>query len=111
MRRPARNTSAYSEVPKNWARTRSRTSPAIRLRRIPAATTLEARPDAAGSGGLGTTFLVVVVLMPCASEPLPKLLLVRTHALGQMTRERLAYGSDDLVEQRRPVPRQERDNV
>ena len=38
MRKAARKASAASELPKKWAKTRSRISPVMRLRRIPAAT-------------------------------------------------------------------------
>src|SRR6266481_5065329 len=38
MRKAALNTSAASELPKQWANTRSRIRPATRLRKIPAAT-------------------------------------------------------------------------
>src|SRR6266568_4047349 len=50
MRSAARKASATSELPKKWANTRSRTSPAILLRKIPAATIEAAARLAEGCG-------------------------------------------------------------
>ena len=66
-RSPALNTSACNPVPKAVAMTRSRTRPAMRLRKMPAAISSEATPERAG-GGVGeapaVSFMARIVLLP-----------------------------------------------
>lgn len=68
MRSAPRSASAAYALPRKWAITRSRTSPAMRLRKIPAATRDACRPtpawDAGADGPSGLADVVTIVYAP-----------------------------------------------
>src|SRR5215467_13744001 len=68
MRNAPRSASAANELPRKCAIARSRTSPAMRLRKIPAATRKACRPTPAWAAGVagasGLVGFVTVVLVP-----------------------------------------------